>query len=159
MVNTPNRAQRRAQASRKSPRTLEQTVNLISEHSHGAISVDVFFAWDLPDLVQQAMDGDQYACRCLEVVRQTVAQITAAINHPTKSKQCGACSTVLKDMKFSIGAAQADNAKSIPLMGFAICFECGPDRPRALEASGKALRAIWPDGKIKTITHPEGGHA
>ena len=139
--------------------TFTQTLNYISQHGDGIMSLDVFFQRDIAGLVKQVNGGDPYARQCFATVCSTLAHIDAMDGHPTNSQQCAACCIPLTDAPACIVVAQTNLARIVPAIGFAICFKCGPDQARALEAAGKALRTFWPDGEIKTITHPEGGHA
>lgn len=139
--------------------TAKQVFAYLNKYGDGTIMLEIFDHQDTADLINQANTGDLRAVQCWLTFSRTLTHIDAMSGDPTNSQRCAGCANLLTGSRYCIAIMQTSLMPVVPAIGFAICWDCGPDRPHALIAASKALQAFWPEGELKPITHPEGGHA
>ncbi len=139
------------------PEDWAASMRRIGEEAAGMVTLDVVRRCEMPDLLAEALAGDAEAAWLLRTVRHCLPLIR---NAPAQAPmECACCCKPLRDSRFAIGVVRPGTANPAHGLTLAICLRCGPTVGAIQAAAGKALRQLWPDLRLVTVTHPEGGRA
>jgi hypothetical protein len=137
---------------------LDDAIRTVSQEAAGALSIRIVFQEDLRQLIADVVIGKPEAVRLLPLVRQAMRQIRKA---PRRAPAlCGCCPRPIRT-RFTLAVVLPE--RDDPTRGIAIglCKKCtdGRDLMQTHEKAAQALRTIWPNGRLATITHRTGGRA
>lgn len=134
----------------------EEGIRAFDEESGGLMSLVVIDPSEAVALVAAALIGDPTAGRLVTAMRQTIRHIERA---PRKAPALCLTCPVSLHRKFLVCLGVPEKTGPENCIGAGVCLKCAADRAALLPKIVEAFRAIWPSGRVVSVTHPEGGRA